>query len=511
MTADAVFPSVFVSLLGFLFLWLILGIAPNPQEETIETTNAIHLKTYYPDMNSRALSLDILRALAIIGMIVSGNIAWNPELSPWFFHAQTPPPDFSFNPTIPGITWVDLVFPFFLFSLGAALPFALGRRLDGGESRRSVLLSALQRGVLLAFFAILLGNSKIWNLAEVVSSVPLRVAMTLGVWGGFFLLFIRLKSLSSRANRLLNLGGAALCVGMMFLYEACGVGFSIYRSDIIILVLAAIALTTSVIWVLTRRNLPLRIVLFLLLAMLKIGAAFPDTWQADVWNFSPATWLFKFRYLEYLLIALPGTVAGELLLEWRARTQNPDEAKPDARLWPVAVLGVAVVLVNLLLLFYRELTWNISLTLLLGASMLALLSRAGMEKDAPVRRLLLLGLLLVLLGLCVEPLQGGIKKDHATLSFHWVTSGMAALMLVFLEMCVRQFRIRRGLLCACGQNPMIAYTAASYVVLPVLSLFIPWLWGGYSVTGAVVRGFSIALLAMLFTSLFTRRKLFWRT
>lgn len=27
-------------------------------------------------------------------------------------HAQTPPPDHIFNPEIPGITWVDLVFPF---------------------------------------------------------------------------------------------------------------------------------------------------------------------------------------------------------------------------------------------------------------------------------------------------------------------------------------------------------------------------------------------------------------
>lgn len=32
----------------------------------------------------------------------------------WMFHAQTPPPTYAFNPDVPGITWVDLVFPFFL-------------------------------------------------------------------------------------------------------------------------------------------------------------------------------------------------------------------------------------------------------------------------------------------------------------------------------------------------------------------------------------------------------------
>jgi predicted acyltransferase len=36
-----------------------------------------------------------------------------------------PPPDHKFNPAIPGITWVDLVFPFFLFSMGVAIPLAL--------------------------------------------------------------------------------------------------------------------------------------------------------------------------------------------------------------------------------------------------------------------------------------------------------------------------------------------------------------------------------------------------
>ncbi|MCS2621073.1 DUF5009 domain-containing protein [Bacteroides thetaiotaomicron] len=31
------------------------------------------------------------------------------------------PPDHIFNPSLPGITWVDLVFPFFLFTDGEQL------------------------------------------------------------------------------------------------------------------------------------------------------------------------------------------------------------------------------------------------------------------------------------------------------------------------------------------------------------------------------------------------------
>ena len=65
-------------------------------------------------MNNRAYAVDILRGLAIVGMVLSGYIAWNPDLPAWLFHAQLPPPSFVFDASVAGITWVDLVSPFFL-------------------------------------------------------------------------------------------------------------------------------------------------------------------------------------------------------------------------------------------------------------------------------------------------------------------------------------------------------------------------------------------------------------
>lgn len=69
-------------------------------------------------MEKRAYAVDLLRGLAIVGMVLSGQILWHAELPAWLFHAQVPPPSFRFDPSVPGITWVDLVFPFFLFSMG---------------------------------------------------------------------------------------------------------------------------------------------------------------------------------------------------------------------------------------------------------------------------------------------------------------------------------------------------------------------------------------------------------
>lgn len=72
-------------------------------------------------MNQRALALDALRGYAIITMVLSATII-SSILPGWMSHAQTPPPDHIFNPEIPGITWVDLVF-LFPFRYGSCLSF----------------------------------------------------------------------------------------------------------------------------------------------------------------------------------------------------------------------------------------------------------------------------------------------------------------------------------------------------------------------------------------------------
>lgn len=73
-------------------------------------------------MKERALAVDLLRGLAIVGMVLSGYISRNPDLPAWLFHAQLPPPSFAFDPSVPGITWVDLVFPVLPLLDGGCLP-----------------------------------------------------------------------------------------------------------------------------------------------------------------------------------------------------------------------------------------------------------------------------------------------------------------------------------------------------------------------------------------------------
>ena len=80
--------------------------------------------------NKRIASIDIVRGITIAGMVLCANIGYYSDLPAWMFHAQTPPPTYAFNPDVPGITWVDLVFPFFIFAMGAAFPFAMRKRME---------------------------------------------------------------------------------------------------------------------------------------------------------------------------------------------------------------------------------------------------------------------------------------------------------------------------------------------------------------------------------------------
>ncbi len=73
----------------------------------------------------RVYSIDALRGLAIIGMVLCSAIGFNSGLPAWMFHAQTPPPTYEFNPSIAGLTWVDLVFPFFIFFTNRLTSFVI--------------------------------------------------------------------------------------------------------------------------------------------------------------------------------------------------------------------------------------------------------------------------------------------------------------------------------------------------------------------------------------------------
>lgn len=465
----------------------------------------------------RVAAIDLLRALAIIGMVASGQMFWNTELPAFMFHAQVPPPTFVFNPDVAGITWVDLVFPFFLFSMGASMPLALRRREQKGEGVREVTVSALHRFVWLASFAIVLGNTRMGMLSATKPWVA--SLMTLGVWALFFAMFVRVPNLDRRKNAILNWCGFALLVGVTMLYKPLfGVEVSLYRSDVIILILASMALFGTLLWWATRNSTLVRVAIIGGVALLKMASSVDGSWCQWLWQQTPAVWLFRFEFLKYLCLVLSGTMAGDVI--YRAlKTGVTSERASDRRSgWLTAtlvVLLVAIIVVTMWGLFVREVATTVAVTLALCAVVGVVLANLRTTEQPLLKALFALGVVLFIIGLVAEPMEGGIKKDHATVSYFFVTGGLASFVLTAALALEIRFGVRLRALEACGANPMFAYTASGYLLTPILTLTSlsvvidrvanmgPW-W-------AFGRGVLFALLVIAVTYPFTRKDYFWKS
>ena len=320
--------------------------------------------------SKRAFSLDALRGYAILTMVLSGTIA--NTLPSWMYHTQVPPPDHIFNPFIYGITWVDLVFPFFLFAMGAAFPFSLGRKFDEGVSRWRLSFDSILRGFQLAFFAIFLQHIYPWTLSD-----PQDYRAWFITLGGFLLLFPMFMRLPWEIPHWLRLvikiGAYGFAFLLLFtLHYADGRTFSLDYSNIIILVLANMAIFGSLVYILTIHNRIARIAIlpFIMAILLCMSVNFNGSWQKTLFDFSPLPWLYKFYYLKYLFIVIPGSIAGEYLLEWirnteKARREHQQKEKKGAILLLSITMGLIVW--NLYGLFTRQLVFNLFVTIALLA------------------------------------------------------------------------------------------------------------------------------------------------
>ena len=464
----------------------------------------------------RVAAIDFLRALAIIGMVASGSMFWHAELPAAMFHAQLPPPTFVFNPDVAGITWVDLVFPFFLFSMGASMPLALRRREQKGASTMQVVQSALHRFVWLAGFAIILGNTRMYllgNSPEWVASLA-----TLCVWVLFFVMFIRLPKMEQRRNTILNWVGFALLIGATLLYKPLfGVDVALERSDIIIIILANMALFGTLFWWFTRNHPTTRIVIIAAFAMLKMASGVEESWTAHLWQFSPADWLFRFEFLKYLCVVLTGSLVGDMIYRWMSAKKENDDTATDNGSLSIAIVATLIATVVLLMwgLFSREVETAVYLSAALCLATWFMLKGLRSEHSVLYREIFVAAMAMLLIGLITEPMEGGIKKDHATVSYFFTTSAMAAMVLLSALMLEIRFKLRFKVLEACGANPMFAYVASGYLLTPLLTLCCvigpmnewfhsgPWLSFG--------RGVVFALLVIAVTYPFTRKNYYWKS
>lgn len=469
-------------------------------------------------MNNRALALDALRGYAIITMVLSATIV-SYILPGWMSHAQTPPPDHVFNPMLPGITWVDLVFPSFLFAMGAAFPFSIGKRAEKGEKRLRLIYEALKRGVQLTFFAIF-----IQHFYPYVLSSPQDLRSWLLAILCFIILFpmfmrIPLK-MPEWVHTLIKVAAYGIAVVLLLTTSyAEGRTFSLHFSNVIILLLANMAIFGSILYIFTIHHRRIRLGILLILMAVFLGSTVEGSWTQLLFDYTPLSWMYRFDYLKYLFIVILGSMAGEYLMEWMNHRQEADDSthkvyrKLSLCLIPLTLL---IIIVNLYGLYMRLLVVNLFATAILLLIGLYMLRKPASGIALLWKKLFAAGAYLLLLGLCFEPFQGGIKKDPATFSYFFVTSGLAFMSLVFLSIVCDYYRCVKStrFLVMSGQNPMVAYVVGDLFIMPVVNLLgISSLLSYFQQNAFMgfLQGVILTGLSVLATIFFTKIKWFWRT
>jgi Domain of unknown function (DUF5009) len=441
-------------------------------------------------MDNRSKALDALRGYAIITMVFSGSIAYGGILPPWMYHAQSPPPKHEWVDNLPGITWVDLVFPLFLFAMGAAIPLSLQKGIDWKKQ--------LKRYILLIFFAIFFEHSKYSNFTHLDSLEPYLIALS-----GFACLFLIMGT-----KKMLYQGiGIGLAFLLMLFAPFDNQGhFELHRSDIIILVLANMGLIGAALYYYTREHHVYRLLLLVPLFGLITGRFLDESWNQYIYEPYFADWLIEFDFLKYLFLVIPGIYAGEWLLHKTDWNQGSEKS--------ISKLGIAwvccgLVIWNIIALYNRWLMSNLFISLAVMALIIGWQILFN-KKNKLDQRLILAACYLLLCGLFFEAFEGGIKKDDTTLSYYFVTGGMAFFLLFAFE----QFSILNKILAPIGQNPLLAYALPGIFLLPFIDLVgLGEYYDGLTATAfqGILHGLLIVIPTALLAALATKYRIFWKS
>lgn len=189
----------------------------SPTAATLESRPELRPRADLPDRetgSARIDSIDVLRGLTILLMIFVNDLAGVAGVPAWMKHIDPPDAD--------GMTFVDVIFPAFLFIVGMSIPFAIGRRFERGESTNAILRHVLGRVLSLLVIGVFMVNSGVISDAGLFPPALWTLLMYVGVilvWGapppGY--LAERWKQIGLRVG-----GGLLLCV-LVLLYRGTGV------------------------------------------------------------------------------------------------------------------------------------------------------------------------------------------------------------------------------------------------------------------------------------------------
>src|SRR5450759_5990329 len=159
--------------------------------------------------NDRISSIDIMRGLTLVLMLFVNDL-FMPGVPSWLGHMKA---DYD------GMGLADWVFPGFLFMVGMAIPYSIGKRIIEGQSNYSIARHIVIRSVSLIIIGVLMLNSERVN--------PEFTGMGKNLWAilmyiGVFLIWNKYKEDDKNFFTIagLKLAGIALLVFLVFKFRS---------------------------------------------------------------------------------------------------------------------------------------------------------------------------------------------------------------------------------------------------------------------------------------------------
>jgi len=466
---------------------------------------------------NRWLALDLLRGLSIFGMVFSAIVP-SKVLPAWMYHVQNPPPLHVLDMTVPGISWVDWVFPIFIFCMGVAIPLAGWKKAAHKGQFFSNLFTRFLLLWAFAYFVPLLGPSgmqgklhlELFNVQ--VHAYDIQAFVLLGFFA-MFAFYWRLKP--SAKSIWIRVAGICFILGIIALFHwGYGAPLSLHRRSIIILLLAFLYLFGSLIWYVTRNGSWGRLAFFLGI----IGISFLSKETGfDSWLYAQQSlkWVFSMEQIYFLILLLPATWVGDYIggrLGWKGQKSIVTEHPPVGHLFYI-LLGMLTVF----FCFSLYLRWPEWIMLAVSLSVLALCLIIARNSTKELYPLIALAAALLVVGLLLDPYEGGIKKVPATFSYCFTMGGICTILLLFFHyLCTllpNSFFVRT--FSGAGANPLMSYVAFGSFVMPLLNLtFLVGLYRAAYPTGmpwiGVLRAFIIVLFTMYLVAVMSRKGIYWR-
>ncbi len=390
---------------------------------------------------SRIESIDVFRGLTIFIMIFVNDLASVKGIPGWMEHM---PADGD------GMTFVDAVFPAFLFIVGMAIPFAINKRIALGDSMLQIIKHILIRSAGLLILGIMMVN-----ISDLNSNI---VGMSHTVW--MLLLFI----------------GAILAWNQ---YPK-----SVGRKRIIFISLKYLGV----------------VMLIYLAAIFRSGQPGSLGWLHTKWwgILGLIGWAYLFSSIIYLIFKnhLPGVI-GMMVIAILLYIGDKTGA-----------FG------SFYTLYIKDYFWlgghiGAHTAISLSGVAISMLFLGDWKDKKPAERInwiLIFSLMMFAAGFLLRPLYG-ISKIYATPSWSLYSSAICGVLYAFLYWLIDLKNITgwSKFLKPAGTNPLLAYLLPDifYSLLWMLGIDVLSKYFGYGMTG-IIRSIIFALVMLWLTSLLNK-------